>query len=125
METQDHTPQAVQLVSTSLEHLPNSFSFSVCAELLGMTSEAAYKARCEGRFPIRVIQLSPRKLTCLKVDVIRYFTAGISQTAESSPVYKKKFKAKTGRPTKRESLEAQRRGLSVPELRAQAVMEGV
>jgi hypothetical protein len=99
---------------TSLSVLP----FVLVAEQIGYTPAAAYVARSRGIFPVRVRQIGG-KLVCFESDFREYLCTGESQAFLSVPPLKKKVEVKKGRPTKRESLEAARRGLSVKELRIQ------
>lgn len=99
-------------------------SFQTTAVRLGFTPAAAYVARRREIFPIRVRQIGS-KLVCFESDIQEYLRTGKSQAHLSVPAIKKVVEVKTGRPNKRESLEAARRGLSVKELRAQSKIGGL
>jgi len=94
-------------------------SFQLAATRIGYSSAAAYVARRRSIFPIRVRQIGS-KLVCFESDLQEYLRTGTSQAHLSVPALKKIVEVKAGRPTKRESLEAARKGLTVPQLRAQA-----
>ena len=92
-------------------------SFLKTAEILGFSTEGAYTSRVRGQFPVRTRQLGKR-LVVFTSDLISYLETGISQAEQSVPQIIRAFKIKTGRPTKREQLTAQKLGLTVKELRA-------
>lgn len=104
--------------NTNPDLIPDVISFQEEAILLGFTPEAAYAARCRKVFPVRVCQIG-KKLVCFKVDHDEYIKTRVSQAHLSVPALKKIVVERTGRPTKREAVEAKRLGLSVPEFRAQ------
>lgn len=92
-------------------------SFLKTASILGFSTEGAYTSRVRGQFPVRVRQLGKR-LVVFTSDLIAYLETGESQAEQSVPQIVRQFKVKTGRPTKRESITAQKLGISVKELRA-------
>lgn len=93
-------------------------SFLSTAAHIGYTPDAAYVARQRRIFPVRVRQIGG-KLVCFAADIQEYLRTGNSQAHLSVPALKKVVTVRAGRPTKRETLEAVRNGLSVRELRAQ------
>lgn len=106
---------------------PVKSSFTEAAtKYLNYTAAAAYSARKRGVFPVRV-RAEGEKLVVFTADLIAYIESGESQAELSAPQLKTKYhrtarqyEVKTGRPTKRESLEAAKLGVSVKELRAMA-----
>jgi len=97
------------------------FPFLKAARTLGYPSDdAAYIARKRGQFPVRVRQVGKR-LVVFTSDLISYLTNGETQAEQSVPQLKRTFAVRTGRPTKRESIQAAAAGLTVKQLRASAV----
>lgn len=92
-------------------------SFLKTAEILGFSTEGAYTSRVRGQFPVRTRQIGKR-LICFTSDLIAYLETGESQAEQSVPQIVRAFKVKTGRPTRREQLIAEKLGLTVKELRA-------
>lgn len=114
----------VALVNKSIiEKYPAQMSFVTSGAILGITPAACYVLRSRGRYPVRVRQQGGR-LVVFTSDQIDYLNTGISQAELSVKPIRKSRKIKTGRPTKREELEAKARGLSVKELRAQSTLAG-
>lgn len=103
---------------------PEVISFPVEAARLGYAPGAAYVARRRGTFPVRVCLIG-KKLVCFQTDHDEYIRTRESQAHLSVPPIKPLPRVKSGRPTKREELEAKRRGLSIKELRAQQSIVGV
>lgn len=92
--------------------------FIVVAQQIGYTPAAAYVSRSRGIFPVRVRQIGG-KLVCFSSDFNDYLSSGASQAHLSVSPLKKAAKAKAGRPSKSETLQAAALGLSVTALRAQ------
>ena len=112
------------VIAGILSQYPASLSFTKAAAIIGCPAGAAYTARARGTFPLLTRQLGKR-LVVFTADIIKYLETGESQASLSVGRIKKTYAIKTGRPTKREELEAKRRGLSVKELRAQQSIAGV
>lgn len=92
--------------------------FLKAAQLLSYKSDdAAYIARKRCQFPVRVRQVGKR-LVVFVSDLINYLETGENQADKSVPQIKRTFVVRTGRPSKRESLQAAAAGLTVKELRA-------
>jgi len=112
------------LVNKSIiEKYPAQMPFVASGALLGITPAACYVLRSRGCYPVRVRQQGGR-LIVFTSDQIDYLNTGISQAELSVKPIRKCRKIKTGRPTKREELEAKAKGLSVKELRAQSTLAG-
>lgn len=111
------------VIAVIIAQHPAIVSFTVAAEIIGFTRKGAYTARARSQFPVRVRQAGCH-LTVFLTDIVEYLTTGVSQSEQSVALltdkYKRVFKVRTGRPSKRESLEAARLGVSVKELRAMA-----
>lgn len=82
------------------------------------TAGAVYVAKSRGEFPLRVIRTGAG-LRVMTSDLIDFIRTGISQSEKRlAPAQYKGV----GRTTKAEEMEAAARGITVRELRAQAVM---
>lgn len=91
--------------------------------LLNQSRQSTYNQVCNGRFPIPlVVDHLNRKMVRL-TDLAAYID-GMAAIQPLPPEPRKNDLPK-GRPTKEEQVEAQRRGITVPELRAQRSLEGV
>lgn len=114
------TPTGTELVIQNiLQQHPGRMPFGTSGRIIGFpTLAAAHTARARGTFPVRTRQEGGR-LVVFTSDLVEYLQTGKSQAGQSCASIKKTFRVKTGRPTKREQLEAARLGLSVSELRAQ------
>ncbi|HCI53137.1 MAG TPA: hypothetical protein DE312_07485 [Gallionella sp.] len=101
-------------------------SFSEVSQSLGFpTVAAAYVARKRGIFPVRV-RLIGCKLVCFLSDLEEYLITGESQSSLSvRAICKQKTHGKKGRPSKSESIAAQKMGLTVSQMRASKRVEGV
>ncbi|MDP1592784.1 MAG: hypothetical protein Q8L80_00880 [Gallionella sp.] len=98
-------------------HSKSVLSFlDVAKDLSYPTPESAYVARLRGLFPVRVRKIGS-KLVCFNVDLEKYLDDGESQAHLSVSAIKRKSTT-VGRPKKSETLEARKRGISVPELRS-------
>lgn len=107
------------VISNILQQHPGRMPFCAAARIIGYpTTASAHTARARGTFPIRT-RAECSRLVVFTSDLVEYLQSGKSQARLSCASIKKSFKVKTGRPGKREQLEAARRGLSVKELRAQ------
>jgi len=91
--------------------------------LLNQSRQSTYNQVCNGRFPIpMVVDHLGRKMVRI-TDLADYID---SMTAiQPAPTQLRKAEKPQGRPTKVEQVEAQRRGITVPELRAQRNLVGV
>lgn len=89
------------------------------------TTAACLTARQRGKFPLRVREIG-NKLVVTIYDLIEYVKSGESQADQSIQIRKKprKYSSNTGRPSKRESLDAAAAGITVPQLRAQRTQLG-
>ena len=96
---------------------PPVILFHKAAALLSYTYDAAYVARKRGQFPVRVRSRGGMLVVFIS-DLIFYLQTGESQAELSVPLRKKIYTARTGRPTNRESLAAEKLGISVKEMRA-------
>lgn len=113
------------VVGNILQQYPGRMPFSAAAKIAGFhTLSGAHTARARGTFPIRTQQEGSR-LIVYTADAIEYLRSRKSQASQSAPPIRKIFKVRTGRPTKREALEADRLGLTVRELRAQSSIHGL
>lgn len=83
------------------------------------TPGAVYVAKSRGEFPLRVIRTGAG-LRVMTSDLIDFIRTGISQSEKRLAATTKRNVV--GRPTKAEEMEAAARGITVRELRAQAVM---
>lgn len=111
-----------QVIAQILAQQQAQTTFQKVGEILGYPSHnAAYIARRTGTFPVRVRRIGSR-LVVFTADLIDYLQTGESQASQSVELKPRKnnYKPRSGRPSKRESLEAQRLGVSVKELRARA-----
>lgn len=106
-------PVVASILAQEQAQLP----FLKVAAILGYSGDAAYTSRVRGLFPVRVRQVGKR-LVCFTSDLISYLETGESQSATSVPQITRKFKVKTGRPTRREQLVAEKMGVTVKQLRA-------
>ena len=95
---------------------PPVILFHKAAALLSYSYDAAYVARKRGQFPVRV-RTRGGTLVVFTSDLILYLKTGESQAKLSVPLRKKIYTARTGRPSKRELIEAEKLGLSVREMR--------
>ena len=95
---------------------------TTAASLIGFTSDAAYVSRKRQQFPVRVRKQSG-KLICFVSVIVEYLRTGESQAQFSVPIKPKKFKVKTGRPGKLETIEASKYGLTVREYRTQKSLD--
>lgn len=101
-----------------LDKYPISVPFRTTASMLGYKSvKAAYTAKCRGTFPLNVTRAGAG-LSVMTADVIDYVTT--QRRPDTPKEVQREIKPHVGRPTKSESIEAKNRGLTVPELRAQA-----
>ena len=101
---------------------PIGAPFADAARMLGFRSTAAaYTARCRGTFPVRVTRIGAG-LAVRTSDLIDYLRTGQNQ-ATPREVRREIQPHHAGRPTKSEQVEAQRRHLTVRELRAQSSLE--
>ena len=91
--------------------------FHKAAALLSYSYDAAYVARKRGQFPVRV-RTRGGTLVVFTSDLIVYLQTGESQAELSVPLLQRIHTARTGRPSKRESMEAEKLGLSVKDMRA-------
>lgn len=99
-------------------------SFSEAALTLGYpTSRAAYVSRKRGIFPVRTRQIGG-KLVCFLSDLNEYLRTGESQATLSVQTIKRKSQVKKGRPSKSESIAADKMGLTVSQMRAQRTEVG-
>lgn len=107
-----------------IEKHPAQLPFVIAGTLLNFTPNAARIARSRGQFPVRVRRRGMR-LIVFTSDMVQYLTDGISQAGQSIKPLRKSFRVhgKSGRPAKRERLEAESKGISVKELRASRVAE--
>lgn len=110
-------PTLNPVIDSILEQNAAQLTFLKAAQILGFSTEGAYTSRVRGQFPVRTRQLGKR-LIVFTSDLISYLETGISQAEQSVPQIVRTFHVKTGRPTKRESITAQKLGISVKELRA-------
>lgn len=112
------TPPNNPVIDDILRQNSAVLSFTKAVQIaFGKSPSAAYTERFRGSFPVRVRQHGKR-LVVFTSDLIQYLQTGVSQAEQSVPSIRKQYKVKTGRPGKRESIEAARRGISVSELRA-------
>lgn len=116
------TPTSNPVISKIIQHQPAVLDFVAAAAILGFSPESAYAQRARGTFPVRVRQHGKR-LVVFTSDLVAYLETGENQAEQSAALIRKTYKVRTGRPTKREALEASRRGLTVKELRAQAALK--
>ena len=98
---------------------PPVLLFHKAAALLSYSYSAAYVARMRGQFPVRV-RSRGETLVVFTSDLILYLQTGESQAELSVPLLQKIHTAQTGRPSKRESIAAEKLGLSVKEMREAA-----
>ena len=113
------------VISNILARHPVQLSITEAGKIIGfLTRSAVLTARARGTYPLRVRERG-EKLVVFTSDLIDYLVTGESQSSLSVPLRKRARKPSktTGRPTKPETLEAQRLGLSVRELRAQHALE--
>jgi hypothetical protein len=112
------------VISNILTKHPVQLDFVECGAIINYTPAACYVARSRRLFPVRVRKQGGR-LICCTADLIDYINNGVSQAELSVKPIRKACRAQSGRPTKREQLEARTKGLSVKELRAQTSLAGV
>lgn len=105
------------VIAALLEKQQAQFAFLKAAKILGLTEQAAYSSRSRGTFPIKTRQVGKR-LVVFTSDLISYLQTGESQSSSSVPQIARQFKVRTGRPTRREQLTAEKMGLTVKQLRA-------
>jgi hypothetical protein len=111
-----------QVIAQILAQNQAQTTFQTVGEVLGYPSHnAAYIARRTGTFPVRVRRIGGR-LVVFTADLVTYLQTGESQASQSVELKPRKnnYKPRSGRPTKRESLEAAKLGLTVKQFRAQA-----
>lgn len=90
--------------------------------LLNQSRQSTYNQVCTGRFPITlVVDHLNRKMVRI-TDFAAYIDS--MTLAQPKPPQPRKAEKPKGRPTKAEQVEAQRRGITVPELRAQRSLVG-
>lgn len=117
------TPTDNPVISNILATNSAVLEFTRAAQIaFGKSPSAAYAERARGTFPVRVRQHGKR-LVVFTSDLIQYLQTGESQAEQSAPLIRKICKVKTGRPSKRESIDANARGLSIRELRAQRALQ--
>ena len=114
------------VINNIIQKHPIQLDFVQCGEIVNYTPAACYVARSRGQFPVRVRQQGGR-LICHTADLIDYITNGVSQANQSvKPIRKSCRKtSQTGRPSKRESLDAAAAGLTVKQMRAQKSLVSV
>jgi hypothetical protein len=114
------------VINNIIKQHPIQLDFVQCGEIVNYTPAACYVARSRGQFPVRVRQQGGR-LICHTADLIDYITNGVSQANQSVKPIRKSCKktGQTGRPSKRESLDAAAAGLTVKQLRAQKNLASV
>ena len=107
-------------VAALLAKHPIQMSFAQAATYANLSVAAAYTARLRGSILLRVCQSgNGKRLIVFTSDIIQYLQNRESQAALSvPPITQVNYKVKTGRPTKRESLDAAKAGLTVKQLRA-------
>lgn len=113
------------VISNILQQYPVQLSITEAGRIIGYrTQSAVLTSRQRGTFPLRVRAVGD-KLVVFTSDLIDYLRTGESQAELSVPPRKRTRKPgkATGRPTKPETIEAQRLGLSVRELRDKRVLE--
>lgn len=114
------TPTVNPVISHILQQHSAILEFTRAAKIaFNKSPSAAYAERSRGTFPVRVRQHGKR-LVVFTSDLIQYLESGESQANQSVALIRKTYKVRTGRPSKRETLEALKRQLSVKELRAQS-----
>lgn len=103
------------VVRNLLDMHPATIPFADACKILGFpTTQAGYAARARGTFPVVACRigagLSVR--TSVMIDYVLHGERHIATGRRANA-------AKCGRPTKSESVEATRRGITIRELRAQ------
>lgn len=106
----------IEAVETNLlDKYPVCIPFAAAAAMLGYkTVGAGYTAKCRGSFPLAAGRVGAG-LAIKTSDLINFLRSGERSAAGGGEGSKKS----AGRPTKKEQIEAARRGLTVRELRAQ------
>ena len=92
--------------------------------VIGLKPQSTYNRLVAGRFPLPVVQTGFGKMVRLSdlsefIDNLNSPSPAITPAATAAPVKGR------GRPSKAETIEAARRGMSVRELRAQSSLAGV
>lgn len=106
-----------------LEKYPVAVPFAAVAAMLQYRSTAAaYTAKARGTFPVKVDRLGAG-LAVRTANMIDYLRGGVRQAPHDYAA--KPVRKGVGRPTRVEQVEAQRRGISVRELRSQTSITGV
>ena len=95
----------------------------LAGSLLNQSHQSTYNQVSAGRFPVKlIVDHLGRKMVRLS-DLAEYIDS--LSTVEPQPTEPCNIATPKGRPTKVEQMEAQRRGITVQELRAQTNIEGV
>ena len=118
MQSISNTTAINPVVAAIIEKHPARLSLVECGAIIGLSREASYVARSRGQFPVRV-RSDHGRLFVFTSDLVTYLTDGILQCEQSCKPLRKRCSVQTGRPTKRETWDAQSRGLTVKELREQ------
>lgn len=91
--------------------------------LLNQSRQSTYNQLCQGRFPIPTVTDHLGRRMVRLLDLAAYIDG--MAVAQPLPPQPRKRDKPQGRPTKVEQVEAARRGITVPELRAQRNLVGV
>lgn len=106
-----------RVIKNLLEKYPVTLPFVIAGLMIGyQTAGACYVARTRGKFQVKVSKSNG--LVCMTHDMVDWLRTGKSQAEQSVKPIKKGWKVKTGRPSKRESLNAAAMGKTVRELRS-------